>query len=170
MVRQGKALDTTQTRALRKYIADGSGIASTHCIPASDGYPLPDGLFAAVLVQDTDAEGSTPNFHWDSDTEIQTQAEYRAAIVQIQWYRAGATDAAHLFHSWCVSDLGVIEADVIKMRFHPSTIRDVSAIITDDWEQRCEMTLTVAYRRETEQTIRRIEELSGGGVGVYHEG
>ena len=163
-------MNSEQARTLRRYIAIGSGISSSNCIPANDGYPLPSGLFAAVLIQDTNAEGTPTDYQWDADTEIQKQEEQRHALVQIQWFRRGGMDAAQRFHDWVVSDMGLIEARAIGLVSEPSTITDVSQIVTDDWEERAAMTLSVSYVRETEQTIRRIERVGGGGVGVFHEG
>lgn len=155
---------TTQAleRAVRAYVAEGSGLEGSHCIPGNEKAPAPKELYASVLLIDEHPHGTT----WDRPrrTNELTSLEgeptgdldvYESNTVRysVQWYREGARDAGRRFKLWARSPIGRDGASKRGLTFMGySDLRRLDAIEDTGYEERVgldlEIGIVTTYREE----------------------
>ena len=135
---------TSQTleRAVRRYVAEGSGLEKINVIPGQVGGPSPTGPYATVLLIDEAAEGQ----EWTRDERVERAGEPTADVTSyesvrvdwsVQWFRKGARDLARTFRFWAQSPLGVQAAAERGLTlYRTSGVRQLDAIISEAWEER----------------------------------
>ncbi len=155
-------------RRLRAYVATGSGLDRTLVIPGNDDGPVPQEHFASVTLIDDSTIGQ-PN------EKIRNMAEgaradlliTHEATYSIQFYREGANATAERFVEWLDTPLAKLEEDRVLPEFNgarfrvenPLTMRNVAEIITDEFEERIAIDLTIGYLRPASQDVGRVEEV-----------
>ena len=154
----------TLGRAVRKFVNDGTQLSPVgqKVIKGDDLGPRPNGLYASVLVISQAGEGvpyQTSSVNRDGDLDIQTINTIRATF-SVQFYRAGARDLARRFVVWCSSASGLEAAAELNLSFvRTSDVRQLDAIISDDWEERAGLDLELGYIEsltESTRIIRRV--------------
>ena len=128
-------------RAVRAFVAEGSGIAAKLVIRGNDedDGKAPDELFATVLLID-DREVGLPILSYAHAEGIQVRS-VRRAVYSVQWFLKGAQEAADNFIMWASSGLGRSPRFSIQ-RLH---VRQRDTIITSAWEDRAQMDLAINY-------------------------
>ena len=132
-------------RAVRAYVAAGSGISRRNVIEGSRSTPSPRVVYATVkLIADL-----PQGFVWTTNERngivLDTMVfESSTLDYSVQFFRAGAYDAARQFKLWAKSPMGIQEAERRGL-----TLIDVSgvtqddAVVSEDWEQRAGLNLTL---------------------------
>ena len=168
--------DSPLERAVRAFVARGSGVDGKWIIPDDARGPSPPArLYASVKLVSSRQRGSTPSTTY-ADGALEVEARQRITkrtIYSVQWYRPGAADAAEDFRSWALSlDLGAM-ADATgfsitwpdDMDWPPFTVqdvgevRDLDQVVSDEWEQRRALELTVDSWVEARYDLGRIDSV-----------
>lgn len=156
----GVSPDTrTLERAVRGYVAAGSGLGGNRVIRANGDGNAPDGLFASVLLITADTLGVpwTVYREGDGDTLDASTVGTVGARYSVQWYRGGARDAARRFSLWLRSPEGVERANAAGLSIKSvSGVRQLDAIISDAWEERAGLDLDVGYLESVSRKVRTI--------------
>ena len=95
-------------RAIRRHVAEGSGLPNAAVIPGNSPGPRPRGLFASVL-RTEDRRLAYPAY--DLQEEMTATLIWRQSTFSVSWWRDGAMDAAATFDSWCASETGLLQAE-----------------------------------------------------------
>ena len=149
--------------AVRGYVAAGSGLDfDTHVIPGNSRGAATDGLYATVLLINQAIQGIPSTRFTLSDApgllDAPTQATVRDRY-SVQWFRAGARDAARRFSVWVSSPMGLDYMAARGLGFlKVSSVRQLDNVISGAWEERAGLDLDICYV----ETVR----LEGGPVGV----
>jgi len=151
--------------AARGYVAAGSGLAGELVVPGDSDGPAPAELYATVLLVSSQREGRAQvRYEGDRATTI---ASY-AVVYQVQWYRAGAYEAAARFRQWTESPGGVMQARQRGLHYSScSDVTQIDSIISAEWEERAAVDLTVGHYRTLMQEVGQIESVLfsvNGGV------
>ena len=158
-------------RAIRKFVATGSGLSNNLVIPGNDGGRRPVDSYCSVLVMSDHIEMPTmeryrPVSAGSEDTVIDA-VQTRRARLSIQFFRAetsehiGAYTAARNFTSWVEQESGLQAADRAGFRLDgPITTRRLDDIVADEWEERCGVELEILYRyRDVSQDVGTMENV-----------
>ncbi len=149
-------------RAVRAYVAEGSGLLRQRVRPGNAPGLAPQDLYATVLLIQADHLGIdsivlTP----DALDETIVQAIVLGAIwatYSVQWFRTGARDAAMTFHQWASSPLGQLSAEQRGLTYQRcSAVRQLNEIVSEEWEERAGLDLTLSYAQRTDQQIGTIQ-------------
>lgn len=155
-------------RRLRAFVALGSEIDRRFVIPGNDSGPVPPGLFASVTLIHDSTEGQPNETLRDTADGVRADlAITHRATYSIQFYRKGANATAAAFVAWLDSPLAKLEEDRVLPEFNyarfrvvnPLTIRNVTEIITDEFEERVAIDLTIDYAQPYSQDVGRVEEV-----------
>lgn len=142
----------TQTleRAVRAYVAKGSGLDRQSVIRGQENAPFPDLPVATVTLITDLPEG----FAWTRDERIENREYSDPAFTDgptidetaflsselsysVQWFGAYAADYARRFSVWAASPAGTSEAARRGLVFYrTSPIRDLTGLHEEDWEDR----------------------------------
>ena len=147
---------------IRKFVATGSGIDSKWVIPGNDNAPSPRAPFASVLLITDNADG-LPAIReadeGDDDVRLHNTRDRRATY-SVQFYRKGAHENASKFVAWAVSDVGNLAAEEFGFRAQRvGDVRQLDDVVSDDFEERCGLDLTLDYQRVDEYVVRAIESV-----------
>lgn len=151
-------------RLIRAYIAFGSGIPRSLCIPAKDTGPVPDELFASVLVTHND-ERSFPNYHEAADPSEDGFFHdlvdiTRDAMVRIAWRRRGAEAAALQFGGWLeTTQARELEHQVGFQLLEPYHLREAGEVVSDAWEESALMDLHIGFAQHVDESIAAVESV-----------
>ena len=137
-------------RAVRRFVEHGTDLspAGQRVIKGDGRGPAPNGLYVSVLVISQVVEGTpyqdVSYFRFPYDW-IGTVSTVRGTF-SVQFYRAGARDLARRFVVWCSSPSGLEAAAELNLTFlRASDVRQLDAIISDDWEERASIDLEIGY-------------------------
>ena len=132
----------TLDRAMRRTVADLSGIAREFVIPERDNGPRPQATYATVFETElvrggidgttefTEAEGSTTTL--DARSQLPVAASYR-----IEFYRDGARGAARACWQRMVTEAGETTARLNGVVFGDiGELRHMDDVVADEYEQR----------------------------------
>ena len=156
----------TFERILRAYVAQGSGLPSTHVIPGNDRV-IPLESFATLL-RINNVRLAWPARRYDSG--ITTNASYRRNTYSLQFYRAGASDYSSAFLAFVESEIGQTVAEdggFEIVQTPPLTDDRLDELINADFEERSVITLPVDYILVTPQDTGLIDQIEGD---IYYGG
>ena len=144
-------------RAIRAFIAKGSGFPPERVIPGNDPGRRPVEPYATALVVSDHIEMPTMERYRaippDSEDTIIDAVQTRRARVSIQFFREqtadhnGAYTAARNFTSWIEQESGLQAADRAGFRLDgPISVRRLDDIVSSNWEERAGVEIEVLYR------------------------
>ena len=134
-------------RDFRSFVAIGSNLLTTLVLPGNDDGPAPQDLYATVLL--IDDQKMFQSIYSEHDN-ILYQRDARRAFFSVQFYRAGAMDAADRFAAWGESEVALDEAQ--KRHFtlwKLMPIRRIDRIITSANQERAGIDALVDYWCDT---------------------
>lgn len=160
------------SRDVRAYVAAGSGLDSTLVIPGNDPAPAPAEPYATVLLVNERRDGVPPTRHvYDDDAGTVNGTSYvsRESVWSVQFYRTGAVVRAQQFRDWTTTPLGLMAARARSLTMRAANeIRRIDQIISDTWEERAGLDLTIGSLHTVEQDLGVIRvvplELNDTGV------
>lgn len=140
-------------RAVRRLVAEGSGIEGSLVIPGNDPHPAPQSLYASVLLYNSMTNGMFQTQH-DALGEPQEYLVYVAATFSVQWFRRGAVEAASRFRMWAETPEA---AETMAARgflyMRCGLLRRLDAVISSNYEERAGLDLELTYaQRQTAET------------------
>ena len=150
---------TTQNmeRAVRGFVAAGSGLESRRVRPGNSDGPAPNELYATVLlihqaidgIPETPLRLSAEGERLDAETHANVRSRY-----SVQWFRPGAHDAAKRLSVWASSPTGRDLASSLGLTFiRVSDIRQLDDIVSNAWEERAGLDLDLGYIQTLAQTV-----------------
>lgn len=132
--------------AVRRIVADGSGLASSAVIPGNDPHPAPQHMYATVLLIASWSDGGafeTPTFDEEGHAHALLVVGSRFSV---QWYRQGAVQAAQRFRLWSETQDGadaMIGRGLLYERC--GEVRRIDYVISSNFEERAGLDLTVRH-------------------------
>ena len=163
--------------AIRQFVALGSQLnADTHVIAGNRRGSAPPSLYATVLSIGAEPDGvhyTSYAARTDGGLDVTTVNTVRARY-SVQWYRAGARDAARRFGVWVHSPAGLdAAAERALTCLQTSEIRQIDGVISNAWEERAGLDLDLGYLEKVMATSDSIEtvplELDFGGATTNFE-
>ena len=156
---------TTQSleRAVRAYVAAGSGLEPRQVRRGNQRGAVPDSLFASVLLIHNAIQGIPATASRLTGDGLSLAAETLGATVEdryysVQWFREGARDAARGFSVWVYSPEGLqsaLDAGLTLLRV--SDVRQLDEVVSGAWEERAGLDLHIGYTQTIKQTLDYIE-------------
>ena len=149
------AIDPTRQvleRAVRQFVAVGSGLPERCVIPSRTDGPAPKDNYATLLL-----------FHRRPLGQRYTIGDrfyqHTRASFSVQFYRKGAADYAECFEVWAGSPLAQLEARKRGLIFvNTSGARELSQVISSKWEERVALNLVMTYTPRSEpQEFGRVD-------------
>ena len=138
-------------------VAAGSGVDYNSVLSGNKGTPVPDGLFASLVLIHQAIEGVPATVmslaSGGTDLDALTIATVRGRY-SVQWFRTGAHDAATRLSVWVWSPEGVAQAqqaDLTVLRV--SDVRQLDDVVSGAWEERAGLDIDVGYTQRTDQTV-----------------
>ena len=149
---------TTLARAVRGYIARGSGLDPSDVIPGNDDAPRPKDPYSSVLLVDNSRLGfPIPTRIGGGRTRTM---QHRRADYSVQFYREGALDFAEWFCSYAEAEVGVTDAEDLTIRLAtPLEYERLDDIVGDSYEERAIVDLGVFYMRYIDQSTGTIDQV-----------
>ena len=152
-------------------VAAGSGVDYNHVVSGNKGTPVPDRLFASLVLIHQAIEGIPATLmslaSGEADLNALTAATVRGRY-SVQWFRTGAHDAATRLSVWVWSPEGVAQAqksDLTVLRV--SDVRQLDDVVSGAWEERAGLDIEVGYTQKIDQTVGRLKaapiEVGAGG-------
>ncbi len=152
-------------------VAAGSGVDYNSVLSGNKGTPVPDGLFASLVLIHQDIEGVPATVMSlasdEADLDALTIATVRGRY-SVQWFRTGAHNAAARLSVWVWSPEGVAQAqksDLTVLRI--SDVRQLDDVVSGAWEERAGLDIDVGYTQKIDQTVGRLKaapiEVGAGG-------
>ena len=161
----------TLERAVRGYVAAGSGLEPKQVVRGNGNPPASNGLYATVLLITATGQGIPYTLYQNAgpgQLDAATVGTVRARY-SVQWYRQGARDAARRFSLWANSPAGLehITAPGLTL-LRLSAVRQVDDIIADAWEERTGLDLDLGYLETVRQEMAAIETIAVEVGGEPH--
>ena len=158
-------IQTLFERAVRAYVAQGSGIERKWCIPGDDGNPSPKHpqAYSTVTQISETADGTTwtlerPGSRGSDPTVFGTTFQSKEVQFSVQWFRAGAQDMARRFQIWASSPLGIQSAAWHGLTFYrTSAMRELDAQVSEEYEERAGLDLVLGLVFVLESDLGRYE-------------
>ena len=97
-------------RAVRRFVAEGSGLGNGLVIEGNSRGPGPKDPYASVLLID-DVRRGYPVRRQLPDGAGTAQLVHRRALFSVQFYRPPAVDLAERFDDWAMSETGLLQAE-----------------------------------------------------------
>ena len=159
-------------RLIRSYIAEGAGLVSRLVIPGDQSGPAPTDPYATCLLLDSRQAGVNPT--WGEFDGDQVQGRTIVSIrgrYSVQFYRSGSRDRGERFRRWADSPLGVLAAGRRGLTFlECGEVRQIDSIVSEAWEQRVALELSLGYSQRVEQALGRIEGIDIGFLPATEPG
>ena len=154
---------TTQSleRAVRAYVAAGSGLEPRQVRRGNQRGAVPDSLFASVLLIHNAIQGIPATASRLTGDGLSLAVETLATVedrYSVQWFREGARDAARRFSVWVYSPEGLqsaLDAGLTLLRV--SDVRQLDEVVSTAWEERAGLDLHIGYTQTIKQTLDYIE-------------
>ena len=157
--------------AVAELVAAGSGVDYNSVLSGNKGIPVPDSLFASLVLIHQATEGIPATLMSlasdGADLNAPTVATVRGRY-SVQWFRTGAHDAANRLSVWVWSPEGVAQAqgaDLTVLRV--SDVRQLDDVVSGAWEERAGLDIEVGYTQKIDQTVGRLKaapiEVGTGG-------
>jgi len=139
-------------RAVRAYVAAGSGLPSQRVIPGNSPGPSPAEPYASALLVSSKREGHAWRRNEPGPTIIVSTVSSFAVVYLVQWYRAGAHETAARFRLWAESPGGLEAARFHGLSYSQTTdVMQVDDLISEEWEERAGLYLTMGHYRTMTQ-------------------
>ena len=139
-------------RALRAFVAAGSGLDDAVVIPGNSTGPRPTAEYASLLMI-RDLRNGYPIFGAAGQ-----QMTYRRWTGSLQFYRPGAEVRALNFASFAESEPGLTEAERTGIRIvQPFAVQRLDSIVSEIFEERALINLSVDFVFEYSPTTDTIE-------------
>lgn len=149
----GVSQDTVD-RVVRGYVAAGSGLPAERVIPANAAGPAPVEAYSAVLLISSEREGRGWVTYATGATITARTVASIAARYQVQFYRDGAHELATRFRQWTESPGGIMYAQQHGIVYAACTEAvEVDSVISDEWEERASIELTIGHYRTLVQDV-----------------
>ena len=158
-------------RLVRGLVAAGSGLEPRRVRPGNQDGPVPDELFASVMLIHQDTEGlpvtpmslSSDGLSLDAPTLATIRDQY-----SVQWFREGAHDAAKRFATWVWSPAGLAKAHSAGLTVRRvSDVRQLDDVVSGAWEGRAGVDIDIGYIQRINQTVGYLRsvpvEVGAGG-------
>ena len=157
--------------AVAELVAAGSGVDYNSVLSGNKGTPVPDELFASLVLIHQAIEGVPATVMSlasdEADLDALTIATVRGRY-SVQWFRTGAHNAAARLSVWVWSPEGVAQAqksDLTVLRV--SDVRHLDDVVSGAWEERAGLDIDVGYTQKIDQTVGRLKaapiEVGAGG-------
>ena len=157
--------------AVAELVAAGSGVDYNSVLSGNKGIPVPDSLFASLVLIHQVIEGMPATVMslapGGADLNAPTVATVRGRY-SVQWFRTGAHDAATRLSVWAWSPEGVAQAqksDLTVLRV--SDVRQLDDVVSGAWEERAGLDIDVGYTQRIDQTVDYLKaapiEVGAGG-------
>ena len=156
---------------MAELVAAGSGVDYNSVLSANKGTPVPDGLFASLVLIHQAIEGIPATVMslapGGADLDAPTIATVRGRY-SVQWFRTGAHDAATRLSVWAWSPEGVAQAQKANLTvLRVSDVRQLDDVVSGAWEQRAGLDIDVGYTQRIDQTVDYLKaapiEIGAGG-------
>ena len=156
---------------MAELVAAGSGVDYNSVLSGNKGTPVPDELFASLVLIHQAIEGVPATVMSlasdEADLDALTIATVRGRY-SVQWFRTGAHDAAARLSVWVWSPEGVAQAqqaDLTVLRV--SDVRQLDDVVSGAWKERAGLDIDVGYTQKIDQTVGRLKaapiEVGAGG-------
>ena len=154
-------------RDVRKWVAEGSGLAGERVIPGDSAGPSPEGMYCSVLDIGEEAEGKGSYRHaWYGGETHELAGVVRSARYRLEGYRSAGgdvMDVAHRFAAWAWSGPGMVASARLRFRcVEVSGIEEADAVKGGEWERRARLEIVVDYWMVTRAATGVIERV---GIG-----
>ena len=152
-------------------VSAGSGVDYNSVRSANKGTSVPDGLFASLALIHQAIEGIPATVmslaSGGADLDAPTVATVRGRY-SVQWFRAGAHDAANRLSVWVWSPEGAAQAQEAGLTvLRVSDVRQLDDVVSGAWEERAGLDIDVGYTQRIDQTVGRLKaaliEVGAGG-------
>ena len=144
-------------RAVRGYVAKGSGLDSKLVIPGNRRGPVPKEPFASVLLMNELPDGLAWTLNEYIANRVYGDATFTdgptfdvktflssSLTFSVQWLRDGASDLARRFQLWARSPAGITEAARRGLTFYRTDpIRNLDDLDKEFWEERRQLDLFI---------------------------
>ena len=161
--------EQTLNRAIRKLVSDGCGLPPSLVIPGNDDSPSPTSTFASVLPLRTEEQGVP--IEWvrdqdspDEDVDIEVWSQVTGTW-SVDWFCFGGTgetpvSLAERFRAWCSSSLAHEQMQAVSITFvRCSAVRQLDELVSQSWELRAQLDLSLAYWQRLSQEAYRVETI-----------
>lgn len=148
-------------RAVRSYVAVGSGLSGELVVPGNVDAPARSSAYGTVLLVSSRREGRAwTNYVDDGSTFLARTVASYALLYQVQFYRRGAHELAARFRSWTESAGGLIYARQRGLYYGScGDVVQLDAVISAEWEERAAVELRVGHYRTLGQDAGIIESI-----------
>ena len=148
-------------RNVRLFVSEASGIDSSLVIPGNDNNPRPNVPYSTVLLINTEGRGiDDTNYYNNAGDETKADAMVkgtRHAIFSVQFYRTGAQDRAHTLLQYPATPLGAQSLHLKELTWViASDVRKADALVSERYNERAAVDITVCYTCELTQTVNKI--------------
>ena len=154
---------------MAELVAAGSGVDYNRVVSGNKGTPVPDGLFASLVLIHQVIEGipATVMSLASDEADLNALTAVRGRY-SVQWFRTGAHDAATRLSVWAWSPEGVAQAqkaDLTVLRV--SDVRQLDDVVSGAWEERAGLDIDVGYTQRIDQTVDYLKAapIEVGAVG-----
>ena len=154
-------------RAVRGYVAMGSGLPAAQVIPGNSKGPAPKGPYATLLLIDRVRLGypiqRTRPIEEDDETTTTDSLQYWRVFFSLQFFRDGAVDLAFAFQNWAESELALTEAERQEFRVvnaPPLKVLRLDSIFGDSFEKRAVLDLPIDYGEVTTQDTQLVDTIA----------
>ena len=150
-------------RRIRDYVAAGCGLEPRLVIQGNGNGPASQELYASVVLIHQDTRGIPHTLIKELEGGAGLCAGTMATVrdrYSVQWFRAGARDAARHFALWAYSPAGLAQATSTGVTvLRVSDVRQLDDVVSGAWEERAGLDLDIAYIQTIEQPIDHLETI-----------
>lgn len=145
----------TVERALRAFVARGSGLDSEFVIPSreDDDAPSPREPYATVFpyLRTTLSSAYTLTDRTDPDNPRERTYQNAELRASVRFFRSGALNRADRFQLWAYSPMGILVAVYHGLTFQRTTmVRDITQKVSSKWEEGAQLDIFMAHAIRTE--------------------
>lgn len=145
--------------AVRLFVATASGVDRAKVIPAQDNAPAPDGLYASVkrLEQLNNGIDCQKIRNGDDETVDVILRGNRSILYSVQFYREGSFHAASEMPMFAQSPQGSEALARLGAVWRgASSVRDLTALISNNWEERASIDIRIGTTIKKTQTVNAV--------------
>lgn len=142
----------TVARALRAFVARGSGLESKFVIPSRQDGPAPTAPYATVFPYLRTALASAYTLTDRTDPDAPRERTYQNAALRasVRFFRSGSLNRADRFQLWAYSPMGRLVATSHGLTFQRTTqVRDITQRVSAKWEEGAQLDLFMMHALRT---------------------
>ena len=160
---------TLRENAVRAFVGDAVALHPRFVLPGNAPVPRPAELYATLLLIGDERRGF-PDTRELSDDRL-VVATQRTATFSLQFFRAGAVDAAYRFADWAESPAGLQAATRAGFQIEfPLPVTRLDGLVADAFEERSLINLKVLYVRTREVAEPLPAAAASGSVRISGAG